>query len=129
MSSETKSDVEATLTKGTGATEDASAQFSDVKMATILSGKTNPRGIPYVAFIESARRVSVWCFVDASGVLVGGRRRTTSFDHPTPLGRELPRRDDRRHGRDPHRRVQRAAPEARSFGVFQGGGKTRGRDS
>ena len=37
--------------------EDCSEQFSDVKMATILSGETNPRGIPFVAFIESVRRL------------------------------------------------------------------------
>lgn len=33
--------------------EDASAQFKNIKMATILSGEKNPRGIPYVAFIDS----------------------------------------------------------------------------
>ena len=43
----------AALERGTAATEDASAQFANLKMATILSGETNARGIPFVAFIES----------------------------------------------------------------------------
>lgn len=46
-------DAATALARGTAATEDASAQFANLKMATILSGETNARGIPFVAFIES----------------------------------------------------------------------------
>ena len=53
MTEETKGDAEATLDKNSAATEDASEQFKNIKMATILSGEKNARGIPYVAFIDS----------------------------------------------------------------------------
>ncbi|KAK7249585.1 VHL-binding protein [Aureococcus anophagefferens] len=45
--------VASELAKKGAVTEDVSSQFTDVKMATILSGNTNPRGIPHVAFIDS----------------------------------------------------------------------------
>ena len=53
MAEESKGDAEATLDKNSAATEDASEQFKNIKMATILSGEKNARGIPYVAFIDS----------------------------------------------------------------------------
>lgn len=45
--------VASELAKKGAVTEDVSSQFTDVKMATILSGDTNARGIPHVAFIDS----------------------------------------------------------------------------
>lgn len=45
------------LQKGSHLSEDASGQFADVKMATILTGETNPRGIPHVVFIESVEKI------------------------------------------------------------------------
>lgn len=53
----TSSTVEEELKMGGERTEDASARFADVKMATILTGETNPRGIPFVVFIESVEKI------------------------------------------------------------------------
>jgi len=54
MAEEAKGDdVADALDAGAAATEDASKQFANIRMATILSGEKNPRGIPYVAFVES----------------------------------------------------------------------------
>ncbi|KAJ1460545.1 Prefoldin subunit-domain-containing protein [Pelagophyceae sp. CCMP2097] len=39
------------------ALEDDGAEFKDVKMATILTGQQNPRGIPFVVFIESVQGI------------------------------------------------------------------------
>uniref|UniRef100_A0A7S3NQ37 Prefoldin subunit 3 n=1 Tax=Aureoumbra lagunensis TaxID=44058 RepID=A0A7S3NQ37_9STRA len=58
--SEEKKEVEeldSALKEGGNRTEDASEQFKDLKMATILTSETNERGIPKVIFIESVEKL------------------------------------------------------------------------
>ena len=51
------SSIEEKLKEGGERTENVARQFADVKMATILTGEANARGIPNVAFIENVEQL------------------------------------------------------------------------